>query len=109
VRAALAPLRHREFRLLFGARAVSIAGSAMAPIALAFGVLEPANALLRLTLNATNIGGAAVGGIVVAAARPGWALAFDAATYGAATVLLLPFRTTCSHASRRGTRSARGC
>jgi predicted MFS family arabinose efflux permease len=189
VREALAPLRHPDFRLLFGARTVSVAGSAMAPIALAFGVLElggsardlgfvltlailpqvafilaggviadrlprhqvmvasnavsglaqaaaavllltgraeiwhlaviafvravggsfffpasqgivpqtvptsllqPANALLRLTLNATNIGGAALGGVVVAFAGPGWALAFDAATYGAGAVLLLP-------------------
>jgi predicted MFS family arabinose efflux permease len=191
VRAALAPLREREFRLLFGGRVVSFAGSAMAPIALAFGVIElggtagdlglvltlsilpqvvfllaggvigdrlprqlvmvvsnlvsgaaqaaaaillitgtaeiwhlaivavvravassfffpaqqgiipqtvpvellqPANALLRLTLNATNIGGAALGGIVVAAAGPGWALAFDAVTYVAAAALLFPMR-----------------
>ena len=40
MRSALAPLREREFRLLFGGRVVSFAGSAMAPIALAFGVLE---------------------------------------------------------------------
>ena len=189
MRAALAPLREREFRLLFGGRVVSFAGSAMAPIALAFGVLElggsagdlglvltlsilpqvlfllaggvisdrlprhivmvasnlvsglaqavaavllivgeaeiwhlavvavvravassfffpaqqgiipqtvplellqPANALLRLTLNATNIGGAALGGLIVAAAGPGWALAFDALTYLVAACLLLP-------------------
>ena len=37
---ALAPLREREFRLLFAGRVVSFAGSAMAPIALAFGVIE---------------------------------------------------------------------
>lgn len=191
MRAALAPLREREFRLLFGGRVVSFAGSAMAPIALAFGVIElggtagdlglvltlsilpqvvfllaggviadrlprqlvmvasnlvsgaaqavaaillitgtaeiwhlalvavvravassfffpaqqgiipqtvpvellqPANALLRLTLNATNIGGAALGGIVVAAAGPGWALAFDAITYVVAAALLFPMR-----------------
>ena len=191
MRAALAPLAHREFRLLFAGRVVSFAGTAMAPIALAFGVLElggsagalglvltlsilpqvgfllvggviadrlprhlvmvtsnlvsglaqavaafllitgeaeiwhlaivavvravaasfffpaqqgiipqtvpvallqPANALLRLTLNATNIGGAALGGVVVAAAGPGWALAFDALTYVAAAGLLLLMR-----------------
>jgi predicted MFS family arabinose efflux permease len=188
---SLAPLREREFRLLFAGRVVSFAGTAMAPIALAFGVLElggsagdlglvltlsilpqvffllvggviadrlprqlvmvasnvvsglaqavaafllitgsaeiwhlaavafvraiassfffpaqqgiipqtvpvellqPANALLRLTLNATNIGGAALGGIVVAAAGPGWALAFDALTYLVAAALLLQMR-----------------
>ena len=188
---ALAPLREREFRLLFAGRVVSFAGTAMAPIALAFGVLElggsagdlglvltlsilpqvffllvggviadrlprqlvmvasnvvsglaqavaafllitgsaeiwhlaavavvraiassfffpaqqgiipqtvpvellqPANALLRLTLNATNIGGAALGGLVVAAAGPGWALAFDGLTYLVAAALLLQMR-----------------
>ncbi len=38
--AALAPLRHRPFRLLFAGRLASLAGSAVAPIALAFAVLE---------------------------------------------------------------------
>jgi MFS family permease len=37
---ALAPLRRREFRLLFLARVVSFLGSAMAPVALAFAVLD---------------------------------------------------------------------
>lgn len=185
----LSPLREREFRLLFLGRVVSFAGSAMAPVALAFAVLElngsatelglvlavailpqvffllvggviadrfprhlvmvgsnlvagaaqavaayllltgtaeiwhlavialvravassffypamqgivpqtvptdqlqPANALLRLALNATNIGGAALGGILVATAGPGWAIAFDALTYLAAAAILLP-------------------
>jgi len=36
----LGPLRFREFRLLFAARAISLTGSAIAPIALAFGVLQ---------------------------------------------------------------------
>jgi MFS family permease len=40
VRDALAPLREREFRLLFGARVTSFLGSAMAPVALAFAVLD---------------------------------------------------------------------
>ena len=35
----LAPLRRRNFRLLFFGRVVSFAGSAMAPVALAFAVL----------------------------------------------------------------------
>jgi MFS family permease len=34
------PLREREFRLLFAGRTISMAGSAMAPIALAFAVLN---------------------------------------------------------------------
>ena len=182
----LGPLRQREFRLLFAGRTISMAGSAMAPIALAFAVLDltgsvsdlgivlaarqiavislllfggvwadrlprhrvmvwsnlvsggsqaavavlllagrahiwelavlsavngassafffpastgiipqtvpgsllqQANALLRLTRNGTNIVGAAVGGIAVAATSPGWAIAFDAATFIAAGLL----------------------
>jgi MFS family permease len=185
----LAPLRHRDFRLLFLGRVVSFAGSAMATVALAFAVLslggsatdlglvlalailpqvffllaggviadrlprhlimvgsnlvagtaqavaavllisgraaiwelgviavvraiassffypaqagivpqtvpvaelQPANALLRLALNATNIGGAALGGLLVAAAGPGWAIGFDALSYVAAAAILLP-------------------
>jgi MFS family permease len=187
----LAPLRHRNFRLLFLGRVVSFAGSAMAPVALAFAVLslggsatqlgivlsiailpqlvfllaggviadriprnlvmvgsnlvaglaqavaavllvsghaeiwqlgviafvravassfffpaqqgivpqtvpldelQPANALLRLALNATNIGGAALGGLIVAAAGPGWAIGFDAISYLVAAAILLPMR-----------------
>jgi predicted MFS family arabinose efflux permease len=37
---SLGPLREREFRLLFTGQLVSLTGSAMAPIALAFAVLE---------------------------------------------------------------------
>src|ERR1051325_3984428 len=36
----LGPLREREFRLLFAGQLTSLAGTAMAPIALAFGVLD---------------------------------------------------------------------
>jgi MFS family permease len=174
------PLREREFRLLFSGRTISMAGSAMAPVALAFAVLDltgsttdlglvlaarqvptvifilfggvwsdrlprhrvmvasnlvsgtsqavtaallvsghariwhlallaavngsssafffpastgivpqtvpppmlqQANATLRLSLNATNITGAALGGILVAATSPGWAIAIDAVSY----------------------------
>lgn len=184
-----APLRHRDFRLLFLGRVVSLAGSAMAPVALAFAVLglggsatdlglvltlailpqvlfllvggvladrlprhllmvgsnvaagvaqavaalllltgraeiwhlavialvravasafffpaqqgivpqtvpssmlQSANALLRLTLNATNIGGAALGGLIVATAGPGWAIGVDALSYLLAAGFLLP-------------------
>ncbi len=193
MRDALGPLAHRDFRLLFVGRAVSFAGSAMAPVALAFAVLDlggsatdlglvltlailpqlafllvggvvadrlprhrimvwsnvvsgaaqgvaavllltdraaiwhlavvavvravassfffpaqqaivpqtvprpllqSANALLRLTLNVTTIGGAALGGVIVAAAGPGWAIGFDAATYLVAAAILLPMRVS---------------
>lgn len=47
-------------------------------------LLQQANAALRLSLNATNIIGAAIGGILVAATSPGWAIAIDAISYIAA-------------------------
>jgi MFS family permease len=183
----LGPLRHREFRLLFAGRTISMAGSAMAPVALAFAVLDltgsttdlgivlaarqipvlvlllfggvwadrlprhhvmvasnllsgasqavvaallltghaqiwqlailaslngastafffpastgivpqtvtapllqQANATLRLALNATNITGAAIGGILVAATSPGTAIAVDAVSYFAAAACI---------------------
>src|SRR5258708_2041604 len=46
----LGPLREREFRLLFAGRTISMAGSAMAPVALAFAVLNTLNG------SATDIG-----------------------------------------------------
>jgi MFS family permease len=183
----LGPLRHREFRLLFAGRTISMLGSAMAPVALAFAVLDltgsttdlgivlaarqipvlvlllfggvwadrlprhhvmvvsnllsgasqavlavllltghaqiwqlailaalngastafffpassgivpqtvtapllqQANATLRLALNATNITGAAIGGILVAATSPGTAIAVDAVSYFAAAACI---------------------
>lgn len=181
MKASLAPLREREFRLLFLGRGVSFVGNAIAPVALAFAVLhltgsktdlglvlaarsipqivflliggiwadrlprhqvmvgssvvsglsqasiavlllsgqaqvwhlvvfgvvngtstafffpasqgivpqtvppallQTANALLRLVLNASAIGGAALGGLLVAGFGPGTAIAIDAATFG---------------------------
>jgi MFS family permease len=184
----LGPLREREFRLLFAGRTISMAGSAMAPVALAFAilntlhgsatdigivltarqvpvivlllfggvwadrlprnqvmvasnvlsgasqavaaflllagraslwelavlaavngsssaffvpastgvipqtvplpVLQQANALLRLSLNATNIAGAAIGGLIVAATNPGTAILVDAVSYFTAAMCI---------------------
>ena len=58
--------------------------------------LQSANALLRLALNATNIGGAALGGLLVAAAGPGWAIALRRAQ--------LP-RRRCDPAADEGARA----
>jgi hypothetical protein len=55
-------------------------------------ILQEANALLRLSLNGTSIAGAAVGGVLVAGVGSGWALAFDAATYFVAALLLSRIR-----------------
>jgi MFS family permease len=59
-------------------------------------LLQEANALLRLSSNATNILGAAIGGLLVAATSPGWAIAGDALTFllaAAATGLMSLPRT----------------
>ena len=53
-------------------------------------LLQQANATLRLALNATNITGAAIGGILVAATSPGSAIAIDAVSYGFAAAAASP-------------------
>jgi MFS family permease len=55
-------------------------------------LLQQANALLGMSRNATNVFGAALGGALVAAASPGWALAFDAGTYLASAIVLAAMR-----------------
>jgi predicted MFS family arabinose efflux permease len=64
------------------------ASTGIVPQTVPAGLLQQANAMLRLGLNGTRIGGAALGGIVVAAANPGWAIAVDAASYGLAAAAL---------------------
>ena len=54
--------------------------------------LQQANALLRLTFSATNVLGAASGGVLVALVGAGWALAFDAATFLASAAFLSRLR-----------------
>jgi MFS family permease len=51
-------------------------------------LLQPANAILRLGQNASWIGGAAFGGLVVAATSPGVGIAVDAASFFAAAFFL---------------------
>ena len=53
----LAPLRDRRFRLLFAGRSVSMLGSSMAPVALAFAVLDLSDsaAVLGIVLAARSI------------------------------------------------------
>ncbi len=91
--------------------ALVLAGTATIPLLLAFGaangivtalsqpastaatpqtvppeLIQSANALIRLGINAAMIGGAALGGLLVAAAGPGWGLAIDALTFAIAAV-----------------------
>ncbi|MFF4957621.1 MFS transporter [Streptomyces sp. NPDC001222] len=54
--------------------------------------LQRANAWLRLPTNAVKVAGPVIGGLVVAARGPAWALAWDALTFAAAALLLLGLR-----------------
>jgi MFS family permease len=51
-------------------------------------LLQEANTLLRLALNATNVIGPAIGGLLVAGVGAGWAIAFDALSFVAAAAAL---------------------
>jgi MFS family permease len=51
-------------------------------------LLQQANALLRLAINATWIAGAALGGVLVAASSPGWAILVDAVTFSLGAVFI---------------------
>ena len=65
--------------------------------------LRQANALLGTTQNATKILGPALAGVLVVSIGSGPTIAFDAATFLAAAVLLAPLRTTTPMPSRRAT------
>jgi hypothetical protein len=68
------------------------ASTGIIPQTVSASMLQSANALLRLGLNASYIGGAALGGIVVAVSSPGWAIAVDAATFFVAGALTAAMR-----------------
>ena len=55
-------------------------------------LLQQANAVIRLSFSTTTILGASAGGALVATAGPGWAFAFDAATYLASALVLSRMR-----------------
>jgi MFS family permease len=57
------------------------ASSGVVPQTVPDGILQQANALLRLGLNATTIVGASIGGLLVAATSPGVAIVADGVTF----------------------------
>src|SRR5216683_1469576 len=65
--------------------------------------LRRANAVIRIGVNAASILGAALGGVVVGVAGPGWGIAVDAASFLVAAVLLAGLRL-----DRAGRGSAEG-
>jgi predicted MFS family arabinose efflux permease len=56
--------------------------------------LPSANAVRRIGLNAAQIGGSALGGVIVALVGPGWGLAADATSFAAAVALRAGMRIT---------------
>jgi MFS family permease len=67
-------------------------------------LIQQANALIRLGVNTGMIGGAALGGLLVAAVGPGWGLAVDALTFAIAAVAFTGVRVTAPTA--KSTRSS---
>jgi len=68
------------------------ASTGLIPATISAGRLQEANALLGLSRNGTRIVGPAIGGALVAIGNPGVALLVDAASFGAAALLLWPLR-----------------
>ncbi|HEY7706204.1 MAG TPA: MFS transporter [Gaiellaceae bacterium] len=68
------------------------ASQGLVPQAVSPELLQQANALLQVSMSLTNVLGAALGGILVAATSPGTALAFDGVTYLASAVILAGMR-----------------
>jgi MFS family permease len=84
--AALAAVRGTATALFFPA------AQAVVPEIVEAELLQPANALLRLATSSSTVIGAGLGGIAVATAGPGWAIAFDATTYLASALILVQIR-----------------
>ncbi|MGI5501309.1 MFS transporter [Lentzea sp. CA-135723] len=62
------------------------ASSSLVPQTVPLSMRLQANALLRLGTNSANIGGASLGGLLIAFTSPGWGLAVDALTFALAGV-----------------------
>ena len=61
-------------------------------------LVQGANALNSIVRNSASIGGAALGGVLVAVASPGWALAIDAASFFLSAVLIWRMQATATAA-----------
>ena len=62
--------------------------------------LQQANGVRATAMSAGEIGGPVLAGVLVAAFGAGWALAVDAATFGASALLLLGLRVPARSAAR---------
>jgi predicted MFS family arabinose efflux permease len=76
------------------------AAQGVVPQIVAGEALREANALLRLVMNIAKVAGPAVGGVVVASAGPGWAIAWDGATFMASAAVLATLRVPLERSTR---------
>ncbi|MBM3714974.1 MAG: MFS transporter [Actinobacteria bacterium] len=87
--------------------AVSLpAAAALVPDTVPDDLLRPANAWLRLGLNAGSIVGASAGAGLIAVVGPGWGLAVDAAAFAVAAVLFSRLRLPDAAAGGEGAEGA---
>jgi MFS family permease len=77
------------------------ATAALVPQTVPATMLQQANALNRLGINAAMIAGASIGGLLVAVVGPGWGLAVDAATFAAGAVAFAGIRVAPAAAPPR--------
>ncbi|MFY1584046.1 MFS transporter [Micromonospora sp. WMMD734] len=80
------------------------ASAAATPQTVPAELIQPANAIIRLGMNAGMIGGTALGGLLVAMVGPGWGLAVDAVTFAVAAVAFAGVRVPAARgaAARTG-------
>jgi MFS family permease len=64
-------------------------------------IRQQANALQRLSLNFISIGGAAIGGVLVASVGSSWSIAVDAATFAVSAVVFAFIRVEAAPAKAR--------
>ncbi|MCW3839753.1 MFS transporter [Micromonospora yasonensis] len=79
------------------------ASAAATPQTVPAELIQPANALIRLGINTGMIGGAALGGLLVAAVGPGWGLAVDALTFAIAAMAFTGVRIAAPPATSNRT------
>jgi MFS family permease len=77
------------------------AAQGLLPQTVSIDQLSQANAMSRLCINTAQISGAALGGIAVGLAGPGWGLAADAASFAAAALLRIWMRFPASPSRSR--------
>jgi len=79
------------------------ASTGIVPQVVATAQLQSANALLRMSINSSNIVGAAIAGVLVATVGPGWALMADAISFFLSAALLAGIRITHTVRAERST------